>query len=573
MATPVTTPSTEGWHLTDQQRADAVERLSANLAALAFFREGGAAVDAERALEAARDIERRAHTAALVSARTTTGHRPAAETTSAYARKMGELAIETVRAGIPGAGDGGQQHQAQQQQQAQHGAAPAAAGHSADGWHDLSGGGRDFLDEEGAHRALAPLLHPDSLVTRVRLSTKSFGAAAAAVAARALRAAADRLTHADLSDVIAGRPEDEALEALRHLADALGECAGLRHLDLSDNALGEKGVRACAGALAGGAGEALEFLALRNVGCSVHACAAVEELVVGGQLKGLHLYNNMSGDEGAAHIARVLARATKMEDFRMVSSRVGAKGGAALARALAQGSELRRLDVSDNPLTSACAPDLAACVARSPKLASLNLNDTSLGDAGVEAVCDALGRKDAASAAALEELELALNEVTARGARALARVLGSGKFVGLKRINLRENELEDEGALALLPALAALPALEHVDLCANQLQRPGAVGVARALAAARGRGGGGPLPLRCLALDENAISEAGVDQLRAIVKTAFGGGEDGEGVLGPLDENDPDAADDDDEEEGEEEGGDGEGDDGGLSAAMAGVKV
>lgn len=42
--------------------------------------------------------------------------------------------------------------------------------------------------------------------------------------------------------------EDEALEALRLVAAALST-AKLRHLNLSDNALGEKGLRAAAAAL------------------------------------------------------------------------------------------------------------------------------------------------------------------------------------------------------------------------------------------------------------------------------------------------------------------------------------
>lgn len=56
------------------------------------------------------------------------------------------------------------------------------------------------------------------------------------------------LTDADLSDVIAGRPEDEAKESLRIMAEGLSECK-LRALDLSDNALGEKGIVACKAAL------------------------------------------------------------------------------------------------------------------------------------------------------------------------------------------------------------------------------------------------------------------------------------------------------------------------------------
>ena len=46
-----------------------------------------------------------------------------------------------------------------------------------------------------------------------------------------------------------------------------------------------------------------------------------------------------------------------------------------------------------------------------------------------------------------QELELALNEVTPEGARAVAACV-AGK-AALRRLNLRENELEDEGAVTI----------------------------------------------------------------------------------------------------------------------------
>jgi Ran GTPase-activating protein (RanGAP) involved in mRNA processing and transport len=48
--------------------------------------------------------------------------------------------------------------------------------------------------------------------------------------------------------------EDEALDALRVLAAAL-KCCHLKHLNVSDNALGEKGVRALADAFQHQVGE------------------------------------------------------------------------------------------------------------------------------------------------------------------------------------------------------------------------------------------------------------------------------------------------------------------------------
>jgi large subunit ribosomal protein L31/Ran GTPase-activating protein 1 len=84
--------------------------------------------------------------------------------------------------------------------------------------------------------------------------------------------------------------------------------------------------------------QGLEFLSLQNVGCSVHACKALAELLPqAASLAGLHLFNNMSGDEGAGHVASLLLRCPGMSDFKMASSRVGPAGGISLAKALMAG--------------------------------------------------------------------------------------------------------------------------------------------------------------------------------------------------------------------------------------------
>lgn len=56
---------------------------------------------------------------------------------------------------------------------------------------------------------------------QVRLSTKSFDAECAEVAARGFTNVAASLTDVDMSDVIAGRPEAQALEALRIMTCSL----------------------------------------------------------------------------------------------------------------------------------------------------------------------------------------------------------------------------------------------------------------------------------------------------------------------------------------------------------------
>ena len=74
----------------------------------------------------------------------------------------------------------------------------------------------------------------------------------------------------------------------------------------------------------------------------------------------------------------------------------------------------------------------------------------------------------AVAAPHLEQLELALNEVTPEGAKQLAAAL-AGKS-RLHKLNLRENELEDRGAILLSGPLQCLPALRVLDLAQNQVR-------------------------------------------------------------------------------------------------------
>ncbi|KAK2079896.1 hypothetical protein QBZ16_002291 [Prototheca wickerhamii] len=423
------------WSLTAEQRAETVSRIRANMASMAFFR--NTPMSEETLTEESRKLEAKAYAAAQVSGTVTTGHRPHEETLQGYISKLSQLVLETVaRAGEGAAAP----------------AAPSSAAPAASHSLDLTGQ-REFLTAETARDALAPLLSGSAPISHVKLSTKSFGAEAAEVAAEAILRVAGTLTHADLADVIAGRPEEEALAALRTMAAALAE-ARLVELDLSDNALGEKGLRAAAAAFAGQ--PALERLAFRNVGCSVHACAALDELLAEpAALRALSLYNNMSGDEGAAHVARLLARAPRLEEFSMVSSRVGPEGGAALLQALApRAAELVALDVHDNPITEEAAPALVDLVSRAGGLRRLNLTDTGLGDAATA-----------------------------------------------------ENELEDEGLRIVAGALGALPLLERLDVSGNQATREGIFAVVQGLAGAKN--------LAFLGIDENELSDRAIDLIKA----------------------------------------------------------
>jgi len=350
-----------------------------------------------------------------------------------------------------------------------------------------------------------------------------------------------------LADIIAGRPEVEGLAVYRVLGAALSRVA-LREIDLSDNALGPKGVDACRELLGGQA--SLERLFCCNVGLSAEAARSVADLLLfrsPTQLRALHFCNNMSGSGGAIAIADVVAASPALEDFRFASSRGGAEGGCALARALGScAGALQALDLEDNTFQPRGARALGALLAQAPRLRRLNLGDIAAGDEGAAAIARGLAAAGGPRAC-LAELSLASNELSApAGARALARCLRV--LLALRQLDAGDNpELGDAGARTLARALLARARCRPAEAPADPL--------ARLRLADCGLTGKGALALlaACLAaapqltvLDltgNTTISRAGCARLRA---AAAGTRIE---ILG-LDE---DEADEDDSDEGEED--------------------
>ncbi|EOX94775.1 hypothetical protein QUC31_004675 [Theobroma cacao] len=392
---------------------------------------------------------------------------------------------------------------------------------------DISGGRRAFIDAEEAEDLLKPLRQPGNSYTKICFSNRSFGLDAANVAAPILSSIKDQLTEVDLSDFIAGRPESEALEVMNIFSSVLEGCH-LRYLNLSNNALGEKGVRAF-GALLKSQNN-LEELYLMNDGISEEAARAVSELIPSTEkLKVLQFHNNMTGDEGAIAISEILKRSCALEDFRCSSTRVGADGGVALAEALKTCTHLKKLDLRDNMFGVEAGVALSEALSLFANLTEVYLSFLNLEDEGAEALANALKE----SAPSLEVLEMAGNDITAKGAASLAACIASKQF--LTKLNLAENELKDEGAILIAKAIGeGHGQLNEVDMSSNAIRRAGARLLAQVVVKKPG--------FKLLNINGNFISDDGIDE----VKESFKSWPD---MLGPLDENDPEGEDDEDAEE------------------------
>ncbi|CAH9111567.1 unnamed protein product [Cuscuta epithymum] len=392
---------------------------------------------------------------------------------------------------------------------------------------DLSGGQRAFIDSEEAKNLLKPLKEPGNKFTKICFSNRSFGLDAAYIALPILSSLNEQLIEVDLSDFIAGRPESEALEVMEIFSSALAGCQ-LRYLNLSNNALGEKGVRAFGELLK--SQQNLEELYLMNNGISEEAAEAVCELIPSTEkLRVLHFHNNMTGDGGAFAISELLKHSSILENFRCSSTRVGSEGGIALVEALGGCTRLKKLDLRDNMFGTKVGVVLSGVLHRFSGLTEIYLSYLNLEDEGSIAIANVLKE----SAPSLKVLEMDGNDITAKAAHAIAGCISAKQF--LTKLSLAENELKDEGAVIIAKALEDCHdhLLNEVDMSTNLIRRAGARCLAQVVVSKPG--------FKVLNINGNFISDEGVDEVKEIFKTC-------PSLLGPLDENDPEGEEDSDEE-------------------------
>ncbi|XP_058077688.1 RAN GTPase-activating protein 1-like [Magnolia sinica] len=509
------------WPPSQSTRLMLVERMTKNLSSPSLFSRKYGLLSKEEAEENAKQIE----DVAFAAANEHHENEPDGDGSSAvqlYAKESSKLMLEVLKRGPRLKEDG---------EVPVFGKAPVPQTNV----FDISGGRRAFIEAEEAKELLRPLTETGNLYTKICFSNRSFGINAARVAEPILASIRDQLAEVDLSDFIAGRPEAEALEVMTIFSLALEGCI-LKSLDLSNNALGEKGVRAFGALLK--SQTSLERLYLINDGISEEAARAVCELVPSTEkLQVLHFHNNMTGDEGAIAISEVVGRSPALEDFRCSSTRVGSDGGVALANALGSCTHLKKLDLRDNMFGVDAGLALSKALSGLVGLTEAYLSYLNLEDAGTIALANALKE----SAPRLEVLEMAGNDITVEAATALAECIAAKQF--LTKLNLSENELKDQGSIVISKALQEGHAhLKEVDFSANSIRRVGARVLVQAVA--------GKPDFVLVNINGNYISDEGIDEVKDILKAS----KKSVDVLGPLDDNDPEGEDEDAKSEADEEG-------------------
>lgn len=416
-------------------------------------------------------------------------------------------------------------------------------------------GSRELVSLERAKELLANVA-ADTAFTSINLSNKSYSDEAAVVIGETLRRQCAGATVANISDMIAGRQEEEALRALKSISDGLADTK-LEVLECDDNAMGKPGVIACEAVLRQ---KTLRHLSLMNDGLSGDAAEQLAAILLGSPeaaencppLQVFHYHNNMSGDEGAIAVARIVKCCPNLRDFRFSTTRSKQKGCLHIAQSLQSLSTaaFEGLDLSDNSFGGACAKPLAEFLGRQTSLTTLTLRDSGLEQDGIEEVAPAL----AAARAPIRKLDLSGNDLEIESGGCLVAIVAA-LAPTLEDLQLDDNCFGSEVASQLATVLAGCKKLRKLNVNNCEITALGAYRLAKAVSR---------LPaFETLEMDGNEICGDVVGSIEAVMLDAGK-------VLVNMEDNDEDG---DDDLQGELEGEGSDQGDAGLEEAMAGAKI
>ncbi|XP_065588531.1 NLR family CARD domain-containing protein 3 isoform X3 [Cyrtonyx montezumae] len=156
--------------------------------------------------------------------------------------------------------------------------------------------------------------------------------------------------------------------------------------------------------------------------------------------------------------------------------------------------QIQRLSLAENQISNKGAKALARSLMVNRSLTALDLRSNSIGPSGAKALADALKKNQV-----LLSLNLQHNVIKEEGATALAEALLTNRR--LITLQLSSNSVGDNGSVALAEALKVNHSLQSLDLQSNSISNSGVSALTAALCSNRG--------LINLNLRENSISKEG----------------------------------------------------------------
>ncbi|XP_059818068.1 NACHT, LRR and PYD domains-containing protein 3-like isoform X2 [Hypanus sabinus] len=249
------------------------------------------------------------------------------------------------------------------------------------------------------------------------------------------------------------------------LASALSTNTSLMELDMSENELGDAGVK-------------IVSAALRNPECKIQKL----------RLDGVGLT-----DSGAEDLTSALSTNPSLMELQLTGNKLGDSGVKLVSAALRNPEcKIQTLCLRDVGLTDSGAEDLVSALSINPSLMELDLSNNELGDTGVKLVSAALrnpeckiqklvlnyvgltdsGAEDLASALStnpsLTQLDLSGNNLGDSGVKLMSVALRKPECK-IQKLGLKHIGLTDSGAEDLVSALSTNPSLTELNWGLNWL--------------------------------------------------------------------------------------------------------
>jgi Ran GTPase-activating protein (RanGAP) involved in mRNA processing and transport len=271
--------------------------------------------------------------------------------------------------------------------------------------------------------------------------------------------------------------------ATRVLAALRGH-PGIRSILFGTGAIGNAGATAVAAALDDGL--ALETIYLGCNRIDEAGVAALGAAVARSGVDALWLKRNPLGVAGARRIAALVESGAALRVLDLFNCELGDDGVAVVAAALGSPrSRVEHVYLGGNAASGRAAAALGEALAHTRVLRTVHIAASRLGDNGAAALAAGLAHNTS-----LDELGLASNAIGSAGAAALAgalaghprlAVLALGRVTSASALGEAANRLEDDGAIAIAPLVAATRTLRALDLHDNGITSHGAMAILRAL--------------------------------------------------------------------------------------------
>lgn len=178
----------------------------------------------------------------------------------------------------------------------------------------------------------------------------------------------------------------------------------------------------------------------------------------------LDLNYNSIGDDGAKQLALLIQETNSLTFLDLVKNSINAAGAQALAEALSQNSSLKALHLGMNNIGDEGLVHIAGALTTNQSLLTLDLEINSIGPKGVEELAAALSEMNST----LTAISLQENNICDEGALALATVLQQSESLGM--LDIRTNQITSIGCGAIASALRDSPlAFLDLDLRGNSM--------------------------------------------------------------------------------------------------------